>query len=120
MPDLSEPHAYISTACLHSECGACRNTCKYCGAPCSHSCHPQDTRNLPVPWTDQAREIALALLGELSAERRTRSCGGGSQLTRTCSGSGARHPRRVNGASRLAGQMKPMTPSANDEVHCPH
>ena len=65
------PHAYVSTACVHGECGACRSTCKYCDAPCSHACHPASARGLPEPGVDQAREMALLLLAELSAERRT-------------------------------------------------
>lgn len=57
----AESHAYISTACHHGECGSCRNTCKYCGAPCGHDCHPQDGRALPPSWTDQARGLAARL-----------------------------------------------------------
>jgi hypothetical protein len=56
------PHTYLSTACFHEECGACRNTCKYCNAPCSHACHPSSGRNLPEPWTDQAQAVAMELL----------------------------------------------------------
>jgi hypothetical protein len=62
--ELTEPHAhpYLSTACFHGECGACRNTCKYCNAVCSHACHPGSGRDLPEPWVDQARGIAAELL----------------------------------------------------------
>jgi len=56
------PHAYVSTACHHGECGACRNTCKYCDSPCSHGCHPASGVPLPEPWVDQARDIARELL----------------------------------------------------------
>jgi len=62
-PDLAAvPHAYVSTACFHGECGACRDTCKYCDGPCSHGCHPASARGLPEPWVDQARGIARELL----------------------------------------------------------
>lgn len=56
------PHAYTSTACFHRDCGGCRNTCKYCDAPCEHGCHPAAGRALPEPWVDQARGIARELL----------------------------------------------------------
>ena len=69
MPDAGF-HAYVSTACAHGECGSCRRTCKYCNAPCLHDCHPTAVF-LPGSWVDQAREIALLLLGELSAGQRT-------------------------------------------------
>jgi hypothetical protein len=60
-------HAYLSTACLHDQCAACRNTCKYCDAPCEHACHPRGAdRPLSVPWVDQARGIALALFSVVS------------------------------------------------------
>jgi hypothetical protein len=62
------PHVYVSTACVHGECGACRNTCKYCDAPCSHACHPASARGLPEPWVDQARGIAALLLGALGQD----------------------------------------------------
>lgn len=62
-PDV---HVYISTACLHGQCGSCRNTCKYCDSPCrcplpgcTHR-HPGDTT--PVSWVDQARGVAAELL----------------------------------------------------------
>jgi len=55
-------HAYVSTACFHEDCGGCRNTCKYCDAPCSHPCHPAAGQPLPEPWVDQARAIARELL----------------------------------------------------------
>lgn len=61
----AEPHAYVSTACLHRLCtekGACRQTCKFCDAPCACSCHPASGRVLPAPWVDQARDIARELL----------------------------------------------------------
>lgn len=54
-------HAYTSTACLHDLCRSCRNTCKYCDAPCQHGCHPQG-QDQPEPWVDQARGIARELL----------------------------------------------------------
>jgi len=62
LPAGAPPHAYVSTACHHGECGACRNTCKYCDAPCSHGCHPASGPPLPEPWVDQARDIARELL----------------------------------------------------------
>lgn len=57
-------HHYISTACEHGLCDErCRSTCKFCDAPCQHSCHPQSgDRELPPPWVDQARDIAQDLL----------------------------------------------------------
>jgi hypothetical protein len=65
-----EPHAYLSTACPHEHRdgqpglhASCRLTCKTCDAPCRCSNHPErDGQNLPLPWVDQAREIALRLL----------------------------------------------------------
>lgn len=54
-------HEYTSTACLHDQCGSCRNTCKFCDAPCRHPCHPASGET-PVPWVDQARDIARELL----------------------------------------------------------
>jgi hypothetical protein len=61
-PTAPPPHAYVSTACHHGECGTCRNTCKYCNVPCSHGCHPASGTALPEPWVDQARGIARDLL----------------------------------------------------------
>jgi hypothetical protein len=59
----ASPHVYVSTACFHGECGSCRNTCKYCDAPCScRTCHPASGQPLPEPWVDQARGIARELL----------------------------------------------------------
>jgi hypothetical protein len=58
----SLPHEYLSTACLHDECGNCRNTCKFCDAPCLHDCHPGGAAP-GFSWVGQAREIAQALLG---------------------------------------------------------
>jgi hypothetical protein len=66
--DRHAPHAYVSTACFHEECGSCRSTCKYCDAPCSHGCHPADL-SLPKPWVHQARDIAVLLLAELGPDR---------------------------------------------------
>lgn len=61
--DPATRHLYISTACFHGLCGdACRQTCKYCNAPCSHACHPVSGQSLPEPWVDQARGIARELL----------------------------------------------------------
>lgn len=61
------PHVYISTACHHGEHGKCRNTCKYCDAPCAcRECDHASARDLPELWVDQARGIAAelyALLG---------------------------------------------------------
>lgn len=54
-------HAYVSTACFHGECGACRNTCKYCDAVCSCP-HHGSGQVPPEPWVDQARGIARELL----------------------------------------------------------
>ena len=62
------PHDYVSTACFHGECAACRNTCKYCDAPCSHGCHPASAAPLPVPWVDQARGMAVLLLAALGPD----------------------------------------------------
>jgi hypothetical protein len=59
-------HLYLSTACLH-EAGdpalheACRQTCKFCGAPCSCPRHPGGAQEV-TSWVDQARGIARELL----------------------------------------------------------
>jgi len=62
-------HAYISTACFHGLCrtgaGNCRNTCKFCDAPCRHECHDGDTQ--APPWVNQAREMAVRLLAAARA-----------------------------------------------------
>jgi hypothetical protein len=56
-------HAYLSTACYHSKHGVlCRQTCKYCDAPCSCTCH---RGILPVPWVDQARAVAAELFSAI-------------------------------------------------------
>jgi hypothetical protein len=63
------PHAhvsttYISTACVHGLCaekGACRQTCKFCDAPCACPCHRGSAAALPEPWVDQARDVAREL-----------------------------------------------------------
>jgi hypothetical protein len=61
-------HYYLSTACLHEDTdpalhGACRLTCKFCGAPCSCPNHPGDqTATAPASWVDQARDMARRLL----------------------------------------------------------
>jgi len=57
-------HDYMSTACMHSQCGSCRQTCKFCDAPCQHDCHT-GTGPQPVPWVDQARDVARELLAVL-------------------------------------------------------
>jgi hypothetical protein len=59
------PHGYLSTACFHRLCdkkGACRQTCKFCDAPCACPCHRGPAQALPEPWVDQARNIARELL----------------------------------------------------------
>ena len=65
-PDATgAPSAYVSTACLHRLCaekGACRQTCKFCDAPCACPCHRGSAAALPEPWVDQARNIARELL----------------------------------------------------------
>ena len=58
-------HVYVSTACFHEECGACRNTCKYCDAACSCPHHGASGGALPQPWVDQARAVAAELLGAI-------------------------------------------------------
>jgi hypothetical protein len=60
-------HEYVSTACYHGECGSCRNTCKFCDAPCGHECHPGDAARAFTPWVDQARDMARMLLMEVRA-----------------------------------------------------
>lgn len=58
-------HDYVSTACLHGECGSCRRTCKYCDAQCQcirPLCAHSMAGPLPVAWVDQARGIARELL----------------------------------------------------------
>lgn len=69
-------HAYTSTACVHGECGSCRETCKYCDESCQHGCH-SGGRAAGESWVDQARGIAAALLdsinpGDMPAELRAR------------------------------------------------
>lgn len=65
---MSSQHEYISTACLHGECGSCRKTCKFCDASCGCQ-QPLCTHNLAVPgpasWVDQARGIARELFAVL-------------------------------------------------------
>ena len=56
-----DQHAYVSTACLHGECGSCRRSCKYCDAVCLHDCH-ESAGPQPAAWVDQARGIARDLL----------------------------------------------------------
>lgn len=69
IPVDAEPavtHAYISTACLHGICGpACRQTCKYCGAPCQcqRTGCSHGNPDAPPSWADQARDMARELLG---------------------------------------------------------
>jgi hypothetical protein len=59
------PHHYVSTACQHEKCGSCRNTCKFCGAPCLCTCHPEGAL-LPASPVDQARGIARELYEALT------------------------------------------------------
>lgn len=55
-------HEYTSTACLHDQCGSCRNTCKYCDVSCAHACHQKQGKPVkPVPWVEQARDLAIEL-----------------------------------------------------------
>jgi hypothetical protein len=54
-------HSYVSTACFHTQHGACRNTCKFCGTSCSCSCHPDGAQSV-MSWVDQARDVARELL----------------------------------------------------------
>jgi hypothetical protein len=55
------PHAYVSTACYHDQCTQCRNTCKFCNAPCRCEHHAEDLVEAPVSWLDQARQLAIEL-----------------------------------------------------------
>lgn len=60
-------HRYISTACEHEEDSpelhaACRQTCKFCNAPCMCENHKDGDRQSAVGWVDQARAIARDLL----------------------------------------------------------
>lgn len=68
MPD--QPfHLYLSTACFHEQASqdpglhaACRQTCKYCDAPCSCPGHPRGADSVEtIPWVDQARTVARQL-----------------------------------------------------------
>jgi hypothetical protein len=57
-------HNYLSTACYHEIHGdACRNTCKFCDAPCFCTCHRNPVSGeraaVPKPWVAQARAIAV-------------------------------------------------------------
>lgn len=64
---LTISHDYVSTACLHDLCGSCRNTCKFCGSPCQHACHPQTPGAVAAP-VDEARNVAIALLALLGED----------------------------------------------------
>jgi hypothetical protein len=55
-------HEYVSTAYAHDLCGSCRQTCKFCDAPCLCACHREGDAERPQPWVDQARSIARELL----------------------------------------------------------
>jgi hypothetical protein len=57
-------HDYTSTACLHGQCGSCRQTCKYCDASCQHGCHTA-TGLRTVAWVDQARGVARQMFAVL-------------------------------------------------------
>jgi hypothetical protein len=58
---MAAPHDYTSTACLHEQCGSCRQSCKYCDAPCQHGCH-REAGLRAIAGVDQARGIARELL----------------------------------------------------------
>lgn len=66
MGEPASQHVYVSTACIHGECGSCRNNCKFCGAPCRHDCHPAGVTASASP-VDQAREIARDLMDAFTA-----------------------------------------------------
>ncbi len=63
-------HEYLSTACWHEQEDSdpalhaqCRKSCKTCDEPCRCPNHPaEDDRELPPPWVDQARDVAIRLL----------------------------------------------------------
>jgi len=63
------PAHYLSTACYHGKHGKpCRNTCKFCDAPCWCPCHAEDStgQQWPESWVDQARAVARALFSVIS------------------------------------------------------
>jgi len=65
---VSSRHVYISTACLHDMCEACRRSCKFCDSPCQcqrPDCTHDTTPPGPAPWVDQARGIARELFAAL-------------------------------------------------------
>ena len=65
---MTADHEYLSTACVHGECGSCRQTCKYCDASCRHGCHlASGSKTAPVSWVDQARGVAIRLHDVLQA-----------------------------------------------------
>lgn len=62
-------HDYLSTACLHEAADgtpqvhdACRQTCKFCDAPCQCPRHEARETAGHVSRVDQARDIARELL----------------------------------------------------------
>jgi hypothetical protein len=68
MPALNL-HVYLSTACQHEDIdgnpdlhAACRETCKFCDAPCACPQHPHGAATV-VTWIDQARSMARELYG---------------------------------------------------------
>ena len=66
---MSIAHLYVSTACIHSEHGSCRNTCKFCGDPCVCPCHPGGAQAAePLSPVDQARNVARALYAQLRSD----------------------------------------------------
>lgn len=64
-------HGYLSTACYHESLAggdpalhdACRQACKFCGAPCQCPQHPHESDSPPaVSQVGQARDMARMLL----------------------------------------------------------
>jgi hypothetical protein len=65
---MTSVHDYTSTACLHDLCEACRRSCKFCDSPCQcarDDCVHDDPGSLPVPWVDQARDVARQMFAVL-------------------------------------------------------
>lgn len=53
-------HKYTSTACQHELHDRCRETCKFCDAPCACDCHrratPGNVYPLPSVWINPGRQ----------------------------------------------------------------
>jgi len=66
IPHLAALFHYLSTGCFHQKCGSCRSTCKFCGEPCKHDCHPR-AGDLPISPVTTARDVARTLWAALES-----------------------------------------------------